>query len=127
MDRARMASLALILFSISLAVGGQFFLKTGMNSVGAFKGGDFSQMRTFFFKTFTQPQVLLGLGLYVLSSISWLMVLSRVPLSFAYPLAALGYVLAIALSAFALKEHVPAVRWLGALLIVVGVVFISRS
>ncbi len=127
MDRARLASLALILFSISLAVGGQFFLKTGMNSVGVFRGGDLVQMRTFFLRTFTQPWVLLGLGLYVLSSISWLMVLSRVPLSFAYPLAALGYVLAIAISAAVLKEYVPAIRWLGALLIVIGAIFISRS
>lgn len=127
MDKTKAISLLMILFSIALAVGGQFLLKIGMTEVGTFKGGDLATMRGFFVKTFTQSWVLLGLSLYVISSISWLVVLSRVELSFAYPLAALGYVAAIAIASFALGEAVTAIRWAGALLICLGVVLISRS
>ncbi|MCL4499421.1 MAG: hypothetical protein M1335_04155 [Chloroflexi bacterium] len=132
MDRGKIVSLLMIAFSITLAVGGQFLLKAGMNNIvkvlgGSLRLGGFDQMKTTFVQVFTQPLVLVGLALYVFSSVSWLIVLSRVELSFAYPLAALGYVVAIAVSAIVLKENVTAVRWIGALLICAGVIFISMS
>lgn len=127
MDRAKLVSLLMIAFSITLAVGGQFLLKAGMTKVGRFDSANLAVVSGLLVKTFTEPRVVLGLSLYVLSSVSWLIVLSRVELSFAYPLAALGYVVAIALSALILKEQVSVARWLGALMISLGVVFISRS
>ncbi|MCL5291362.1 MAG: EamA family transporter [Actinobacteria bacterium] len=127
MDRAKILSLAMIVFGVSLAVGGQFMLKTGMDKVGRFEAGDFTYYRAMFIKTFLEPRVLIGLALYVISSISWLVVLSRVDLSYAYPLAALGYVAAIIIAWLVLKEPVGMARWFGAFLIAVGVIFISRS
>ena len=120
-------SLVLILFSISLAIGGQFLLKSGMNQVGRIGAGDVLYYKVMLVKTFSHPYVLLGLALYVLSSVVWLIVLSRVNLSFAYPFAGLGYVIVMLISWRFLDEPVNAVRVIGALLICAGVAFISRS
>lgn len=73
------------------------------------------------------PQVVIGLGLFVISAGSWLLVLSRVPLSVAYPFVGLTYVLTTLFSKFVLKENVPSLRWLGIGLILVGIVFVGQT
>lgn len=74
----------------------------------------------------TEPLVLLGLACYVTSSVLWLVVLSRVPLSVAYPFGALSYVLVV-IVALITGEHVSALRWVGVVLIVGGIWFVSGS
>ena len=54
-----------------------------------------------------------GLALFGLSALVWLVVLSRASLSFAYPFAALTYVLILLFDRFVLDEQVPALRWAG--------------
>ena len=70
------------------------------------------------------PAVLAGLGLYVLSSVLWLGVLSRMELAVAYPLGGIGYVLGVAIAASA-GQVVSPVRWLGTALIVLGAAVVS--
>jgi len=120
-------SIILILFSLSLAIGGQFLLKAGMNQIGRIGAGDALYYKAMLLKTFIHPYVILGLFLYVVSAVSWLVVLSRVNLSFAYPFAGLGYVIVMFVSWRFLQEPVSAVRLTGAILIALGVIFISRS
>jgi multidrug transporter EmrE-like cation transporter len=115
------------LISISLAVGGQFLLKSGMNQVGRIGGGDLLYYKGMLLKTVFHPYVLMGLSLYALSTVSWLIVLSRVNLSFAYPFAGLGYIITILISWRFLNEPVGTARLIGGALICLGVVFISRS
>ena len=57
----------------------------------------------------------------------WLAVLSRASLSFAYPFAALTYVLILLFDTFVLDEPVSALRWSGVGFIVVGIFLISRT
>ncbi|MHB8840880.1 MAG: DMT family transporter [Candidatus Aquicultor sp.] len=120
-------SIVLIVFSITLAIAGQLLLKSGMNQVGRIGTGDLVYYKDMLFKTFLHPYILSGLALYFLSSIVWLIVLSRVNLSFAYPFAGLGYVLVMIISWRFMNEPVSAIRFAGAALIGLGVVFISRS
>jgi drug/metabolite transporter (DMT)-like permease len=68
-----------------------------------------------------------GLALFGLSALVWLVVLSRASLSFAYPFAALTYVLILLFDHFALDEQVPALRWGGVAFIAVGIFLISRT
>lgn len=68
--------------------------------------------------------VLAGLGLYAVSSVMWLVVLSRLDVSVAYPLGASGYVLVVLLAAAA-GEAVPPARWAGVALIILGVLFVG--
>jgi drug/metabolite transporter (DMT)-like permease len=57
----------------------------------------------------------------------WLAVLSRWPLSMAYPLLSISYIIGIIASVIFLKEKVNMVQVLGVLVIVFGVFLISRS
>ena len=120
-------SIALILFSLSLALGGQFLLKFGMNQVGRVGAGDVGYYKVMLLKAFFHPYIIIGLSLYVISAISWLVVLSRVNLSFAYPFAGLGYIAVMFISWRFLHEPISAMRLTGAILIALGVIFVSRS
>ena len=64
---------------------------------------------------------------YGLSVMVWLVGLSRVPVSQAYPLLSLGYVINIGLAWWLLGEMPNAQRVLGIAIIVGGVVLVARS
>ena len=73
------------------------------------------------------PVLWAALGAYGLSVIVWVIALSRVPVSQAYPLLSLGYVLT-AIGAWALLgEPLSIQRNLGIAVIIFGVVLVSRS
>lgn len=120
-------SLILILLSIGLAVAGQIYLKIGMTQVGAIDSESLILWKETLVKVFGMFHVWFGLILYGLSAISWLVVLSRVDLSFAYPFAALGYVAVVLVSPLFLREVVSPLRWMGVLTICLGVIMVARS
>jgi drug/metabolite transporter (DMT)-like permease len=120
--------IAMILVSVGLAAVAQLMLKTGMNHVNdqlapARFGLDGASMRVLV----AQPYVWAGLFLFGLSALVWLAVLSRASLSFAYPFAALTYVLILLFDAFVLHETVPPLRWGGVAFIAIGIFLISRT
>ncbi len=120
-------NLILIMASVSLAVCGQVSLKIGMNKVGEISSAHLSQPVQTLINMFSNPNVFVGLSLYVCASVIWLVVLSRVDLSFAYPMMGMSYVFILFISKYLLKEDVMPFRWLGAVLICTGVVIISRT
>lgn len=120
-------SIGLILLSVAFAATGQVTLKVGMNKVGVISIGSFDQILNALGKVATTPLVSLGLLFYVLAASLWLVVLSRVPLSLAYPMVAVGYVFVVLLSWALLGETVPPLRWLGLAVICTGVILIGRS
>ena len=120
-------TLPLILFSVLCGIGGQLTLKMGMTSVGQINGDTLVQPLAMALRVLTTPMVVVGLGLYVFGAVAWLTVLSRVPLSFAYPILALSYAITPLLAWFLLGESVPSIRWLGVGVICLGVFFVSRS
>ena len=71
--------------------------------------------------------VVLGFLCYALSAASWLVILSRVELSYAYPLISIGYILVMILSKHLFNESVTSFRIAGTLLICAGVVLLMRS
>lgn len=116
----------LLLFAISLSVTGEFLLKAGMNQVGvlsltpkAFASG--------LLKAFSNPRILAGFALIFCGSLIWLAVLSRVELSWAYPLLSLGYLFVVLTSWFFLGEAFSLLRVMGTLFICLGVYLIFRS
>jgi len=120
--------IALIVLSVGIAAVAQLTLKAGMNHVN-----DALEPRTFGLnvdsaKTLVvQPLVWLGLVLFGLSAIVWLVVLSRASLSFAYPFASITYVLILVFDHFVLDEPVPALRWFGVAAIALGIFLVSRT
>ncbi|MFT5223867.1 MAG: undecaprenyl phosphate-alpha-L-ara4N flippase subunit ArnF [Glaciecola sp.] len=108
--------------SITLATTGQLLLKAGMDRVGELSVG---QIGTLIGQVLTTWQLLVGLAVFGASSIFWLITLSRVPLSTAYPIVSLSYVAILGLSWVLLGERPSLTVWVGALLIMCGVSLIG--
>lgn len=98
-------------------------LKYGMTKVG--RVSSISTLPATIYRAFSNPFVLIGLAVFVGTSMLWLVVLSRVKLSLAYPMLSMSYVLAMTLSWLLLKEHIPLIRILGAFVIISGVCLVS--
>lgn len=111
----------IIFIPIIIAAIAQIVLKLGIGETNTTVG-----LLGFFIKTLTSPIVILGLGLYGLGAVLWLIVLSREDVSFAYPLVSFAYVLAIILSAVFLKESVTPARIIGPVFIIIGIFIIAR-
>jgi drug/metabolite transporter (DMT)-like permease len=120
--------ISMILLSVGLAAVAQLALKHGMNRVNdELTPATFSLTGASFRVLVTELFVWGGLALFGLSALVWLVVLSRASLSFAYPFAALTYVLILLFDRFALDEQVPALRWGGVAFIAIGIFLVSRT
>ncbi len=116
----------LLAIGICLSVTGELLLKYGMNRFGVLDLNPATLIPTLF-RVFTQVPILLGFIFVFGASIFWLAVISRVPLSFAYPMLALGYVVTALMSRILFQETISPTRWAGIAVIGIGVVLISRS
>jgi len=117
----------LIVASVMLAGIAQITLKAGVNRVTEAQGGQLRFDAEALGAIVTSWVVLAGLALFGLSAVLWIFALSRASLSFAYPFAALGYVLIVGFSVFVLHETVPPLRWLGVAFICVGIVLVAQT
>lgn len=120
-------SIVLILASIGLSVLGQYALKLGARQLGQVGVEDAGRAVSLVWSAAANPYLIAGLACYALGAVTWIMVLTRVPLSWAYPILALNQVLILIIAATFLGEHVSAMRWAGVMLIVTGVFLVSRS
>ena len=111
----------LLLIAICLSVSGELLLKAGMNRVGQF---DLSPI--VILRTFSEWRIVLGFALIFGGSLFWLGVISRVDFSFAYPLLALSYVVSLIPARLLLGEDVTPNRVIGAIIIVIGVIVVTR-
>ena len=110
--------------SILLAVAGQLLMKRGMMLFGAFP---VSQLLYKLVPMLLNPFVFFGLACFGASAVFWLVVLSRLELSLVYPMVSVAYILVALASMIFFKENVTLMRWLGILVIMMGVFLISRS
>lgn len=114
-------SFFLLCIAIALGAFGQLFLKMGLPP-GAIKGGNgLVETLIAILTAMMDARVLTGLALYSISTLFWLMAVSRVRLSVAYPLISMSYPLVVVLSATVLHEQV---RWVFA---VAGLAFITAG
>lgn len=123
---SRSMLVAMILVSVGLAAVAQLTLKHGMNQVKARSGVVELSLGSLKAVAMT-PYVWGGLALFGVSALVWLAVLSRTSLSFAYPFAALTYVLILLFDHFVLDEPVSGLRWGGVAFIAAGIFLISRT
>lgn len=113
----------LVSISVLLGVFGQLLMKKGMMVVGTLDIFSITQI----VKTIMNPFVFFGFVSYGISSILWLSVISKLPLSVAYPILSIGYVLVIFASYFLFKEPLTITKIIGAVLICLGVGLIGRG
>ncbi len=118
--------LPLIMLGVFLNAFAQIALKQGMKTIGKF---DFCMQNIIpiGIKVSLNPYILAGLTCYVISVVVWLLVLSRVQVSYAYPLLSVGYIVVALASKALFNEPVGLVRWTGIIIICIGVYLITRS
>ena len=119
-------SLSLLMTGVLLNAGAQLLLKAGTNSVGAFEYSA-ANIIPIGWKLATEPHIIGGLGCYVISVVVWIMALSRVEVSIAYPLLSVGYVVNAIAAYYLFGEAVTPMRLTGIAIIIVGVWVVARS
>ena len=119
-------SLSLLMTGVLLNAGAQLLLKAGTNSVGAFEYSA-ANIVPIGWKLATEPHIIGGLGCYVISVVVWIMALSRVEVSIAYPLLSVGYVVNAIAAYYVFGEAVTPMRLTGIAIIIVGVWVVARS
>ena len=118
--------LPLILLGVLLNATAQLCLKQGMRQVGHF-AFTLENLAPIGFKVGLNPFVFAGLVCYVVSVVVWLLALSRVEVSYAYPLLSVGYIVTAFAGQYFFSEALGPMRWAGIIVICVGVYLITRS
>lgn len=75
----------------------------------------------------TQPEVTIGLLIYMIGTACWMAAVSQKEISFLFPLSSVNYVLVVAASAVFFTENISTRRAAGVALIVVGMVLLNRK
>lgn len=119
-------SFALILTGVLLNAAAQLFLKAGTNAIGHFEFS-LENVLPIGMKIAFQPWIVAGLGCYVISVVVWILALSRVQVSVAYPMLSIGYVVNAAIAYWWFGEAVTPMRLVGIGVIILGVFIVARS
>ena len=118
----------LLLVTALLLLAGQLLLKEGLKGGKALSIASLPEVGSLIWQILTTPALLLGYALSAVTALLWLVLLSRLELSYAAPvLTGIYYVLLMVASAAIMREAVTPSRWAGMLLIVAGIVLISRQ
>ncbi|MEA3194926.1 MAG: hypothetical protein QOD26_3259 [Betaproteobacteria bacterium] len=110
-----LVSFAFILTGVLLNAGAQLLLKAGTNAA------------PLGLRLAIEPHILAGLACYVVSVVVWVIALSKVPVSMAYPMLSIGYVVNAIAAYYLLGETVTPLRLVGIGVIILGVFIVARS
>jgi len=112
-----------IFASVIIGVAGQLLMKQGVSQLGDYS----SNLINFLLKAALSPWIISGLIGYVIGTVIWLLLLSKVDVSYAYPMLSLGYIFLLIFASLFLGEQITMIRVIGVSLIVIGVILITRS
>lgn len=126
MYRLNLQAFLLAAVCILMVIGGQTLMKLAIVKSGGMpvlEIGIVGLLRKFV----AVPYIFLGFGLYGVSAILWLQVLSKLDFSVAFPMVSLTYIGTLFVGRFLFDEPVNLCRVFGVLLICSGVFFVIRS
>jgi multidrug transporter EmrE-like cation transporter len=120
------ADLALVLTGVMLNAAAQLLLKAGSRAI---TDVSFSLANTWTLaaRMALNPPILGGVALYVVSVVFWILALSRVDVSIAYPMLSIGYIVSALAGWLLFSEAVSPARVAGIVVIIVGVWLVARS
>ena len=110
-----LASLSFIFAGVLLNATAQLLLKAGTNAA------------PLGLRLAIEPHILAGLACYVVSVVVWVVGLSKIPVSIAYPMLSVGYVVNAIAAYYLLGEALTPMRFAGIGIIIVGVFIVARS
>ena len=117
---------SLVLAGVLLNAAAQLLLKAGTNRIGEF-AFSLENVVPIGLKVAASPFVLGGLACYAVSVVVWILALSRVPVSIAYPMLSIGYIVNAAAAWLLFGESLGAQKLVGIGFIIVGVWLVARS
>jgi multidrug transporter EmrE-like cation transporter len=115
----------LIVVSVTLSAFGQVSFKIGVDRSTTTTAGD-SALGSILSMVFS-PMVLVGLALYAVGTVFWLLALKHLDLSLAYPFVAISFIVVVAIGVLGLGEPFNVVKLAGLALIVAGILVLSRA
>jgi multidrug transporter EmrE-like cation transporter len=118
---------SIIFAGVLLNSAAQLMLKAGARTLGAVSMGNGASLFAAAWNAAMQPWILLGLVCYFVSAGLWIIALTRVDVTIAYPMLSMGYVIAALLAWQIFGEQLTTGRMLGIAIILVGVVVLGRS
>lgn len=116
----------LLISGVLLNAVAQLFIKAGTSALGGNLVSPDGVFATIF-RVALQPFILAGLLSYVISVGLWIIVLSHVPVSVAYPMLSIGYVVNAFAAAVFFHEALSAWKLGGIGIIIVGVFVLARA
>ena len=117
---------ALLMTGVLLNAAAQLLLKAGTNAVGQFALSA-QNILPVGMKLALEPHIAGGLACYVVSVAVWIVGLSRVEVSIAYPMLSVGYVVNAAAAWYLFGESFTAQKLVGIAFIIAGVFLVARS
>jgi drug/metabolite transporter (DMT)-like permease len=114
-------SFVIIIVVAATAATAHILLKMGMNEIGEINAESIKSPGKLIGQVLTTPAVLAAIPVYAISNIGWLIVLSRLNLSVAYPFLASLYIFLPILSMIFLSESMSTQHWAGIVVIGIGV------
>ena len=117
---------SLVLAGVLINAAAQLLLKAGTNRIGEF-AYSLDNLVPIGTKVATSPFIVGGIACYVVSVVIWILALSRVPVSIAYPMLSIGYVVNAVAASVLFGESVTAQKLVGIGFIIVGVWLVARS
>lgn len=126
MFRLNPSGITLAVFCILLATGAQTLFKLAIVQSGGMSVLEIG-VGGLIRKCIQVPYIFLGFGLYAVSAVLWLEVLSKLDFSVAFPMVSITYVATLFIGKYFFGEHVNLFRVVGVMLICSGVFFVMRS
>ena len=114
-----MRNTALCLLNVVLLLCGQLLFKYGA------RNREVSSV-TDVVKLMFSPPILIAVVVYAVATLLWIYILTKIPISYAYPIQALAFPLVVVMSSFLFNEKIPTNRWIGIGIIILGVLVASR-
>jgi len=115
-----------IMISVLGGALGQILLKKGMSSMGPLTLG-IRNLKNVLLSMGLNPYVICGMAVYAIGTVFWLVALSRVELSYAYPFASLSYVVMLGAAWVLFKENLTVLRLAGTAVVCLGVLLVAQS
>jgi drug/metabolite transporter (DMT)-like permease len=106
---------------------GDIFLKIGMEKVGPVSFRSLKALVLTGIAIFKEPTIIIGIICLAGFFFLWLTLLSWADLSFVLPLTALSYITAPFLAGIFLNEIITPLRWMGIVIICIGVIMVTWS
>ena len=121
-----LVSFGLIFLGVMLNAAAQILMKLGTNAIGHF---EFSaeNILPIGLKLATEWHIIVALFCYAVSVVVWILALSRVPVSIAFPMLSMAYVVTALAAWLLLNEAFNPVKLVGMGVIILGVIIISRA